>query len=42
MADNGPAPFVTDIEAATRGNNTFRTTVWTGRHLQLTVMCLQP
>lgn len=42
MADHGPAPFVTDIEAATLGNNTFRTTVWTGRHLQLTVMCLQP
>ena len=42
MADNGPAPFVTDIEAATKGNSTFRTTVWTGRHLQLTVMCLQP
>jgi mannose-6-phosphate isomerase-like protein (cupin superfamily) len=42
MADNGPAPFVTDIEAATRNNNTFRTTLWTGRHLQLTVMCLQP
>ncbi len=42
MADNGPAPFVTDIESATRDNNTFRTTIWTGRHLQLTVMCLQP
>ena len=42
MADNGPAPYVTDIEAATLGNNTFRTTVWTGKHLQLTVMCLQP
>ena len=42
MADNGPAPFVTDIESATRGNNTFRTTIWTGRHLQLAVMCLQP
>ncbi len=42
MSDNGPAPFVTDIEAATLGNSTFRTTVWTGRHLQLTVMCLQP
>ena len=42
MADNGPAPFVTDIETATRRNNTFRTTLWTGRHLQLTVMCLQP
>jgi mannose-6-phosphate isomerase-like protein (cupin superfamily) len=42
MTDQGPAPFVTDIEAATLGNNTFRTTLWTGRHLQLTVMCLQP
>ena len=42
MTDHGPAPFVTDIEAATLGNDTFRTTLWTGRHLQLTVMCLQP
>jgi mannose-6-phosphate isomerase-like protein (cupin superfamily) len=42
MADNGPAPFVTDIEAATLGNNAFRVTLWTGPHLQLTVMCLQP
>ncbi len=42
MADNGPDPYVTDIEAATLGNNTFRTTLWTGRHLQLTIMCLQP
>ena len=42
MTDHGPAPFVTDIEAATLANDTFRTTLWTGRHLQLTVMCLQP
>ena len=42
MTDQGPDPFVTDIEAATLGNDTFRTTLWTGRHLQLTVMCLQP
>ena len=42
MTDHGPAPFVTDIEAATLGNDTFRMTLWTGRHLQLTVMCLQP
>ena len=42
MTDQGPAPFVTDIEAATLGNDTFRTTLWTGRHLQLTLMCLQP
>ena len=42
MGDNGPDPFVTDIETATLRNSTFRTTIWTGRHLQLTVMCLQP
>ena len=42
MTDHGPHPFVTDIEAATLGNNTFRSTLWTGKHLQLTVMCLQP
>ena len=42
MADNGPDPYVTDIEAVTLGNSTFRTTLWTGKHLQLTIMCLQP
>ena len=42
MADHGPEPFVTDIEAATLGNGAFRTTLWTGTHLQLTLMCLQP
>ena len=42
MTDHGPGPFVTDMEAATLGNGTFRTTLWTGSHLQLTVMCLQP
>jgi len=42
MADHGPEPFVTDIEAATLDNGAFRTTLWTGTHLQLTLMCLQP
>ena len=42
MADNGPAPYVTDIEAATQGSNAFRVTLWTGTHLQLATMCLQP
>ena len=41
MDDHGPTPFVTDIEAATLGNDAFRATVWTGAHLQITVMCLQ-
>lgn len=42
MTDHGPAPFVTDIEAATLANDAFRTTLWTGTHLQLTLMALQP
>ena len=42
MQDHGPNPFVTDIEAATLGNGAFRSTLWTGTHLQVTLMCLQP
>lgn len=38
--DHGPHPFVTDIEEATLANGTFRTALWTGTHLQLTVMSL--
>ena len=40
--DQGPKPFVTDIESATLDNDTYRTTVWTGTHLQLTVMSIPP
>lgn len=40
--DQGPAPFVTDIEQVTVDNDTFRTTVWTGEHLQMTVMSIPP
>jgi mannose-6-phosphate isomerase-like protein (cupin superfamily) len=36
--DTGPAPHVVDIEAATLANENFRTTLWTGAHLQMTVM----
>lgn len=35
--NHGPHPFVTDIEAVTLGNNAFRSTLWTGKHLQLCV-----
>jgi len=38
--DFGPAPFVTDIVRATLNNNTFRTALWTGNHLQLTLMSI--
>lgn len=40
--DQGPVPFVTDIESMTLDNDTFRTAVWTGTHLQLTVMSIAP
>ncbi len=42
MTDHGPDPYVTDIEAATLGNEAYRRTLWTGRNLQLTVMTIQP
>ena len=42
MTDFGPRPFVVDIEKATLANNTFRTALWSGTHMQLTVMCIAP
>ena len=36
------AGWVGDIEDATTSNDTFRTVLFTGRHVQLTVMSLQP
>jgi mannose-6-phosphate isomerase-like protein (cupin superfamily) len=38
--DYGPEPFVINIEDATIKNNTFRTAIWTGDHLQLTLMSI--
>ncbi len=40
--DYGPAPFTVDIEKATLQNNTFRRALWTGEHLQLTLMSIGP
>ncbi len=42
MTDHGGGPYVLDIEATTVDNDTFRTTLWTGEHLQLTVMAIRP
>jgi mannose-6-phosphate isomerase-like protein (cupin superfamily) len=41
-SDFGPKPYVTNIEAATLANENYRTTLWTGKNLQLTVMTIQP
>lgn len=40
--DYGPCPFVTNIADATVRNNNYRTALWTGNHLQLTLMCIPP
>lgn len=42
LMDYGPNPFVINIEKATKQNNTFRTALWTGDNLQLTVMSINP
>ncbi len=40
LRDYGPEPFVVNIEEATKQNNNFRTALWTGSHLQLTLMSI--
>lgn len=38
--DKGPYPFVTNLRQTTLENDTYRTALWTGCHLQLTIMCI--
>ena len=40
IKDYGPEAFVINIENATKNNNNFRTALWTGKHLQLTLMSI--
>lgn len=40
MTDFGPEPFVVNIENATCNNTNFRTALWTGENLQLTLMSI--
>ena len=42
ITDYGPEPFVFNIDMATEQNNNYRTALWTGEHLQLTLMSIQP
>ncbi len=41
-ADHGKQPWVAAIEALAHDNTNFRTTVWTGNQLQMTLMSIQP
>lgn len=40
IRDYGPEPFVININEATMQNNNFRTALWTGKHLQVTLMSI--
>lgn len=40
LTDHGPQPFVIDINKMTKSNDTYRTALWTGKNLQLTVMSI--
>lgn len=41
LRDYGPEPMVVNIDKATKLNQNFRTALWTGTHLQLTLMSLR-
>lgn len=40
LSDYSPSPFAVNIEQAAKQNNNFRTALWTGKHLQLTLMSI--
>ena len=41
-SDRGKKPVVENIEGMTVENDNFRTTIWTGEKLQVTVMSIEP
>src|SRR5680860_1673191 len=42
IIDNGPAPTVMNVETSTIENTNYRTTAWTGKNLQMTLMSIEP
>lgn len=42
VPDHGRQPWVIDIEDLTEKNDNFRTAMWTGKNLQMTVMSIKP
>ena len=40
LQDYGPKPLVIDIDQATKQNNNYRTALWTGKYLQVTLMSI--
>ena len=42
IQDNGPNPYVVNVEELTLQNENYRTTAWTGKYLQMTLMTIKP
>lgn len=42
IKDYGPMPVVFDMETITKMNKNFRTTLWTGKYMQITLMSIEP
>ena len=42
IKDYGAVPVIFDMETMSKVNNTFRSALWTGTYMQLTVMSIQP
>lgn len=40
LKDHGKEPFVVNINQAAKQNNTFRTAIWTGNYMQVTLMSI--
>lgn len=40
LKDYGSKPFVVNIDQVTKQNNTYRTALWTGKNLQVTLMSI--
>lgn len=40
--DYGPAPYVTNVAMSSIKNTNFRTTIWTGEYMQMTLMAIPP
>ncbi len=40
VRDLGAKPAAVDIECATKANRNYRTALWTGEYLQVTLMCI--
>lgn len=38
--DYGPNPYVTNVERDALANTDFRSAIWTGEHVQMTLMCI--